>query len=405
LFATTLPGATGITVQVAFDNGDHLSGEFARADTDGVEFRPNVPGLGASVKLKWTGDGVTALNLKAAANAASGCVYLVGTRPDSQIAGPEGGRLCFKSAVVTQGKDQALLVVSYRPIPESDNPSRRAPSGDLNSSRIQSVETASPASPQAAQQAVAAPVTAVAPPPVHTAQFPSIWALNLNAPESIVQGTQSQQLFSGLFRTDLYDGDHDHFAFAASGSHQHNLSLHKPSQRTDIFDSLAQYSHTNSKQYGVYAIGEWFLNTSLGMAAERSGGVGFLLPSVSNKSENLFAKTWVDFRYFNERLYSGKNLDLAGSVIHGEVNYSPSDGSWFITFGMALKPMFNDWGAKQANGSLIFTVPISTHVCATVTPADDTYIGNSPTGFRRNYLKSSVGLTILAGSNSAQKCR
>ena len=152
------------------------------------------------------------------------------------------------------------------------------------------------------------------------------------------------------------------------------------------------FSHTNSKQLGIYAIGEWFFNTSLGMAAERSVGGGFLFPAITSKSGNLYANTWFDFRYFNERLYATKKLNLAGSVVHGEVDYSPSNGTWFITFGMALKPMFNDWGASQASGSITFTLPVSNHVCVTVTPADDTYVGNSPSGFRRNYLKSSVGL-------------
>jgi hypothetical protein len=391
LFFSINVSAATVTVQVFFQNGDQLTGELQRADASGVEFRPNVAGLGSRMRLAWQGDAIATLHLKAGSGPGSACVYVSETRQTSKMSRLAGGKLCFNSAVVTkqQGTDHALRLVAHAP----------APKGDVNYLWIQSVETIAPAPP-----AVTA-VTPTATSATRAAQLPSIWALNINAPESIVQGTQSQQQFGGLFRTDLYAGDENHFAFAAAGTHQHNLSLHKPPQRTDTFDSFGQYSRTNTKEYGVYVIGEWFLNTSLGMAAERSGGAGVLFPGLYSKSGDLYANAWLDFRYFNERLYSGRELKLAGSVVHGEIVYSPSNAPWFITFGTALKPMFNVWGASQASGSVTFTVPIHNHVCITVTPADDTYIGNSPSGFRRNYLKSSVGLQILAGSNPAQKCK
>jgi hypothetical protein len=67
--------------------------------------------------------------------------------------------------------------------------------------------------------------------------------------------------------------------------------------------------------------------------------------------------------------------------------------------------MYNNWSAWQGNGSLTLTIPINSHFCLGLTPADDTYINNSPSGFRRNFLKSSASLQILIGSNPDQKCQ
>lgn len=396
-----------VKVKVVFQNGDQLTGELQHVDATGVDLHPSVSSLGNSVRFNWATDGIAAINLGKSANDQPACVYLSGTPASRFVGALPGGKLCFQSAVLVKqrGTTDAIHLSAEPLIPANPSASRQVPNSATNYRWIKTVDVEAPA---------VAPATPSAPPPVATTtnaapaqtnQFPSIWALNINAPESIVQGTQSQQQFGGLFRTDLYAGDQNHFAFVASGSHQHNLSLHKPGTRTDIYDSVAQMSHVNTHQFGIYGVGEWFLNTSLGMAAERSVGGGLLFPSFSSKSGNLYANTWLDFRYFNERLYSGKKLNLAGAVVHGEVDYTPSNASWFITFGTAAKPMFNDFGASQVSGSFTFTLPISTHVCATLTPADDTYIGNSPTGFRRNYLKSSVGLQILAGSNSSQKCK
>src|SRR5579872_165426 len=325
---TTLPpflavsAADPVTARVVFRNGDQISGQFQSADRSVIVLQPAVPGLGASVQLNWSTDNVAALQLTKSDSEAT-CVYLSGRPGAQRVNALPGGKLCFKHAEIVQERSAAGgLHVSAAPlIPPSPSPSRQAPDNEANYLGVTAVNVRKPQPTQMAAAAAPAPAAG-------TPAFPSIWALNINAPESVVQGTQSQQQFGGLFRTDLYAGDQNHFSFSASGSHQHNLSLHKPPQRTDIFDSVTQFSHVRKNQFGVYGVGEWFLNTSLGMAAERSVGAGLLFPSISNKSGNLYANMWFDVRYFDERLYSGKNPHLTGAVVHGEIDYTPSSGSW-----------------------------------------------------------------------------
>jgi hypothetical protein len=408
-------GAAGVNVQVTFQNGDRLSGELRRADALSVELRPAVPGLGDSLKLGWQADAIATLEL-GSSGSSSACLYLSPSRQSNRISRLPGGQLCFKSAVATRqrGADRSLHLTAKLPEPKGGNASTVSPHDESNYLWIKSLDIIAPRDPQATTPSPPITATAAQPsspspgsgaPAAPAGPFLSTWSVNINAPESITQGTQSQQLFGGLFRTDAYAGDQNHFTVVAAGTHQHNLSLHKPPQRTDIFDSLAQFSHSYANQFGVYGISEWFFNSSLGMAAERSAGGGILFPGFHTKSENLTGRVWVDVRYFNERLYTSRKLNLIGSVVHGELNYFPTSGNWFLTLGLMAKPMFNDRGATQTSGSLTFTLPLGHHVCATLTPVDDTYMGNSPTGFRRNYLKSSAGLQILAGSNPGQKCK
>jgi hypothetical protein len=246
-----------------------------------------------------------------------------------------------------------------------------------------------------------------APIPV-AAESAEFWTLTLNAPESIVQGTQSQQTFGGTLTEDVYFGNKkNHFALAVNGTHQHTVPLHKSPSHVDTFDSLFQLSHMYDNKFGVYTTGQWFFNSSLGLAAERSGGAGVIFPALDvqshpgggEKTRELVAKTWMDVRYFNERLYNSSRLDLVGAAIHGEVNFYPASGLWSLTSGFTYKPMFNDRSAWQGAGSASLNLTIAKHVCLSITPADDTYINNSPKGYRRNYLKSSVGLKFVNDSN------
>jgi hypothetical protein len=414
--------AGGVHVEVLFQNGDRVTGDLRRADTDSVEFHPHAAGLGDSVRLRWLTDGIAELRLQPTAGASTACLYLSASRPSKKGSEFNDRRLCFKSAVAIRadGADESLHLTAKRPEEAVKGPESSVANGDkryfwVKSFEVeQAVTVAAHNSQSAGNSTPPLPVQGAdhargssrsQPSSGRNGHFLSLWSLNINAPESVVQGTQSQQLFGGLFRTDLYAGDANHFTIVTAGSHQHNVSLHKPPQRTDLFDSSVQVSHSYPDKFGFYGASEWFLNTSLGMAAERSVGGGIILPAFTSKSENFFVKAWVDLRYFNERLYTPHKVNLIGSVVRGELDYSPTDQKWFITAGLIGKPMFNDTSAWQSNGSLTLTVPLSTHVCLTVTPADDTYIGNSPHGFRRNYLKSTAGIQILAGSNPAQKCK
>jgi hypothetical protein len=365
--AARIPAAAQVSVQVVFQNGDRLSGDLKKADTQTIEIHPAATSLGDSVKIQWTADSVVELQLRTKRGSAPGCLY-----PPPRSSGVASSPLCFQTAVATRTT--------------GTTPSLAISAGTAAPRVYASLDSNAPEPPKAI----------------------SLWTLNLGAPESIVQGTQSQQTFGGFLNNEVFFGNRDHFTLAVAGTHQHTVPLHKTPSHVDVFDSLMQLSHSYQNGFGVYATGEWFFNSSLGLAAERSGGAGVILPALSLKSHptggqtprEFFAKTWTDMRYFNERLYDATKLDLVGAVVHGEVNFYPSSGKWSLTSGFAYKPMFNDRRAWQATGGVSLNLVIDKHACFSITPAEDTYVNNSPKGYRRNYLKSSVGLKLVSDSKN-----
>ena len=236
-----------------------------------------------------------------------------------------------------------------------------------------------------------------------------MWSLGLNAPESVVNATQSSQALGGSLFSNLYFGDPNHLIISASGTHQHNYSSGK-SLKTDIFDSIVQFNRTigtdPGKKFTFYPVGEWFFNTSLGLAVQRSGGAGLFLPTWRPKeSENFSFKVGADVRYFNERLYRTQPvLNLVGSRIQAQSIYKASDRSWFISAVTWINPMWNNEGAWQGYGNLTLSLPFGKHVCLDFTPADDEYLENAPHGDRKNYLSSTATLKITAGPNPGQVC-
>lgn len=363
--AAWIPAAAQVSVQVVFQNGDRLSGDLKKVDSQTIEIHPAAGSLGDSVKIQWTADSVVELQLRTKAGSAPGCLY-----PPPGSSGVASSPLCFQTAVATRTTGA--------------KPSLAISAGTVAPQVYASLDSNAPEPPKAI----------------------SYWALNLNAPESIVQGTQSQQTFGGFLNTEVVFGKRNHFTLAAAGNHQHTVPLHKTPSHVDVFDSLLQLSHSYENGFGVYATGEWFFNSSLGLAAERSGGVGVILPALNLQSHptggetprEFLAKTWTDLRYFNERLYDSTKLDLVGAVVHGEANFYPSSGTWSLTSGFAYKPMFNDRRAWQGAGSVSLNLVIAKHACFSITPAEDTYVNNSPKGYRRNYLKSSVSLKLVSDS-------
>jgi len=67
-------------------------------------------------------------------------------------------------------------------------------------------------------------------------------------------------------------------------------------------------------------------------------------------------------------------------------------------------PMWNNEKALQGFTTLQLSVPLGHSVCLSFSPIEDDYLRNAPTGKRRNYFSSSVGLKIERGSNPNEKC-
>jgi hypothetical protein len=397
---------------VVFKDGDRLTGNLTSVDTQSIEVIPLSKSIGP-LKLNWIDDGIDELRLDWT-NKSPGYIYFLAK--DSS----KNGRAPLKTAEVTLAPD-GTLHLRLRESAESllsMAEQRTFSSLTLITPTPSPVAQASQAAPSAQTAPVA--VSAASPAPQPASKIVTMWSFNMNAPESFVNATQSSQTFGGGGRADTYFGDANHLILVAGGTHQHNASIGKAPITTDISDSYAQFSHAfvradNQSPFAVYGVGEWFLNTSLGMAAERSGGVGMAFPTVYSGSENLSFAARVELRYFNERLYTPTAepifsappvFNLLGSRIQGQLGYAPSDLKWFIKASWWYNPMFNHNGANwQAYGNLTLAVPLGNHFCLGLTPADDTYFERVPKGNRRNYLGSKATLQVALGRSAAEKCQ
>lgn len=368
-----------ISATVRFTNGDRLTGAVVNVDTSEVRFRADA--LGTVLTLHWQGESLGELDLK------QGCVYR-----------ESGVKLCFHSAVVRLSRDNTVSITTE--------------SGKMKSGIMSLGPTPPTPAPPAAMRQVA-PQSAERSLETETASASSektvsMWSLGLNGPESVINATQSSQSLGGSLVNNLYFGDPNHLIISAAGTHQHNYSQGK-SIKTDVFDSFVQFGRTlgkdQSDQFTLYGIGEWFFNTSLGLAAQRSGGAGVFFPTLRSKSENFSFQAKADLRYFSERLYGGHPvLDLVGSRFQTQAVYTASDRSWSILSVAWINPMWNNEGAWQGYGNLTLSLPFGKHVCLDFTPASDDYLENAPHGNRQNYLSSTATLKIIAGPNPSQIC-
>jgi hypothetical protein len=384
LLVCGLSRANSVTVTVVFTNRDRLTGTLEGLDGTEVRFRPEaLRTLGNVLNLQWHSDALAELDL------GPGCIYL--TRANQQST-----KLCFQSAVVQ--------------LPSSSDRVSITTDDGQTWSGATSVTSTPPRPPvtTGARPNVVRAVAAGPPSASSEKQIVSMWSFGLNAPESAVNATQSSQNLGGSIASNVYFGDPNHLIISASGTHQHNYSSGK-SIKTDIFDSIVQFGHTfdgtPSRAFTLYQVGEWFFNTSLGMAAQRSVGGGIFLPAWRTKSENFSFKAGADLRYFDERLYSAhSDLALAGSRFRAQAMYRPSDRKWFISATTWINPMWNNEGAWQGYADLTLSFPFGNHICLDFTPADDEYLENAPHGDRKNYLSSTATLKISAGPNPGQTC-
>jgi hypothetical protein len=370
--------ADDVSIVVVFANGDRLSGTLEELNGTELRIRPQaVHSLGTAITFNWEQDSMAELR------AGAGCLY------------PKGSAsVCFQNAVVRRAADKTLSVTRE--------------DGQILSGVIELSPTAIVSETTNKETPGAAVALTAAAPQNPQSGLISMWSVGLNAPESAVNATQSSQNLGGSLFSNLYFGDPNHLIISAAGTHQHNYSAGK-SIKTDIFDSYVQFGHTfgskPSTNYTLYEIGQWFFNTSLGVAALRSGGAGVVFPTWRSESKNFSFKVSADLRYFNERLYKvPASLDLVGSRFRSQAIYSPSDRKWSITAVAWINPMWNNEGAWLGSANLTVSVPFGKHVCLDFTPADDTYVENAPKGNRKNYLSSTATLKIIAGPNPGQVC-
>jgi len=103
----------------------------------------------------------------------------------------------------------------------------------------------------------------------------------------------------------------------------------------------------------------------------------------------------------NERLYSSSpSLNLAGMRIDLQARYNK--GRFSIGGELEPVPMFNNGHAFQAFGKVGPNYKLNPWVCLGLNE-EEHYLGNAPTGFRKNYLASTLSVTIQHDSSPACK--
>jgi hypothetical protein len=227
------------------------------------------------------------------------------------------------------------------------------------------------------------------------------WFLGINAPETMVNGTQSQQQLGGSASLDVCEKTRvNHSVVSVTGQHTRTWKIHQPSITTDTFDgSFAQQHMFRSPDGGgIYGIADMFFNTSLGMALQKSFGIGVFSPQFTKGRFSYSTK--IDVRYFNERRYNvTPTLNLAGIRIDQQARYKVNRFS--INGEAWINPMVNDAQALQGFARLAPAIAWTPWLCVSLSEEED-YLGNSPPGKRKNYLSSSLTLKIQHGEGDCK---
>jgi hypothetical protein len=255
----------------------------------------------------------------------------------------------------------------------------------------------------------------------------SLFAVGLNAPENITNGTQSKIDFGGsaqvMFRQpDLCSPASLFTHLGLYGDHTRSYKAHSTSAAitTDTFDGQASFNNSigNSASTTVYGIVDYWANSSLGIAFQQAYGVGISHTFYSSYCSgpkrdhrvDLYVSGKVDVRGLKERLDQDGSTDvLVGMRPDFMFEISPlshaKDGSSKSLLSVDLEgwvlPVFNFSKAFQAGGQLGFKVPLN-QVFSLILSEEDDYVGNAPLAKRKNYLKSSVTLNYTFPASTAK---
>ena len=227
---------------------------------------------------------------------------------------------------------------------------------------------------------------------------PSSWSVRLNGmPAKVVLGTQSQVQFGAGAGLNFCEGSQRNAtSLAATGSHTRTYQQASAAIQTDTAGAELEQQHFFHSVQGpaVFAAVDLFTNNSLGMALQKSFGVGLLSPQL--RAQKLFYDFSVDARYVNEHLdHTAHPLNLAGLRFKQQTHLQSAAFSW--NEQAWIMPMLNDMHAWQAYASLGPTVTIKPWLKVGLT-GEESYLGNAPKPNRKNYFATSLSVTIQSGS-------
>lgn len=260
------------------------------------------------------------------------------------------------------------------------------------------------AAPQPVLQAVA---PTAAPQPVANCKVgskivPSAWQFGLNGtPDKVVLGTQSQEQFGANAQLNFCEGSpRDTTNLFASGSHSRTYKEKSTAIQTDLASAQLEQQHFFKSTQGasIFGVVEEFTNNSLGMAAEKSAGIGLTSPKFH--SGNLNYNLSIDARYVGEHLdHTAAHLDLAALRImqqmHMQGKFAWDEQVWIM-------PTLNDIHGLQAYASAGPAITVKSWLKVGLNE-EEYYLGNAPAPNRKNYFASTLKLTIQGGSGIGSK--
>jgi hypothetical protein len=232
---------------------------------------------------------------------------------------------------------------------------------------------------------------------------PEAWSFTLlGAPNKVVLGTQSQEQFGASLDVNFCEGSRrDTTSVAASGSHVRAYEQGAASIQTDVVGAEIEQQHFFHSPQGaaVYGVGELFTNNSLGMAMQKSAGVGLLSPQyrVGALSYDFAA----DVRYLNQHLdHFSPALNFAAIRLKEQMHLQGRVFRWDEQGW--IMPVLNDVHALQAYASFGPSVALKPWLQLGLT-AEESYLGNAPSPNRKNYYSSALTLSLQGGSGSRSK--
>ena len=239
----------------------------------------------------------------------------------------------------------------------------------------------------------------------HLKLRPSIWTLGITTVpgETVTLGTQSQQAFGGFMTVDVCENTQlNESEFDVAGQHTKSSKIQKPSITTDTLDGrfVQKHEFRDPSGAGMYGIADMFFNNSLGVALQKSFGVGLFTRSFGSPRGFSF-RAQTDVRYVNERFYKfSPAVNLAGIRLDVQAHYAK--GRFSIGAELEPIPMLNDARAFQGFAKVGPSYKLNPWFCVGLSE-EEHYLGNAPIGFRKNYFASTVNLTVARDSSPACK--
>jgi hypothetical protein len=260
------------------------------------------------------------------------------------------------------------------------------------------------------EHTAAGPVVASPTKPAATSVLSSV-QIALNAPESVVVGTQNQNTFGGsllvlLNLPGLCSVSPWYTAMSLSATHDRKWKVKSAPTVTDTFDGTLKVGHSVFGKSDWYAVAGVFGNSSLGVGLQQAYGTGlstlFYSSDCSGKTRKYRLSVTGDlgFRYIHQRLYApGGRLNLAGIRPSADFTYTklrtggsgPPSEVFSATLSLWAMPMVNNIQATQAGGLFQLSFPLTKSLSLALQQEDD-FVNNAPKLKRKNYLRT--GATI-----------